>query len=193
MLVSFITINYASILLVFNIYYVFLSDENLIKKFFSQYIFLTICLIASVVSLIYFRRTEVVQLLAIPTVAFTAILFLFVDSISETADIYYTNPSGLFLLIIIQPFSFYIFSFLKRHTRLIGLGITLKQQESINSFITDVNIKKIILKPSNPGYSFYHIYENYTWSIFFSNFLSFFVYRHVSESKILVSNSSEDD
>lgn len=172
-------------------YYVFLSDKQLTKNFFDQYIFITICIVTSIIGIVLFRRTENAQVLALPTIGFLAIMFLFIDSIGEEADIYHTNPAGFFLLIVIQPFYVYIGSFLKRHTRLIGLGITLKQQESINSFITEVSLKKIKLMPEHPGYAFLQIYENYTWSVFFNNFYNFFVHRHVPKSRIHLHNGDD--
>ena len=75
-------------------------------------------------------------------------------------------------------------TFVKKHTRLIGLGITLKQEQSILLWASEVNSNSIKLTPEDPGYKYYNIVKNYSWSVMFNNFYNFFFNRNIPKSRI---------
>lgn len=183
-----ILLTYANILLIINVYLVFKSDNHLFTEFFSHYVFLSICFALITGGTVIYQTTHLQPSLFVVAAGILLIIFCFIDSISDTADTYFVNAWGLILICAIQPFYLYCMQFLRKHTRLIGMGVTLKQEESIKNYMTDINLLNIRLNPEYKGYKYFQIYSEYDYGKLFSNFYYFFFVRYVPESKIFLND-----
>lgn len=179
------TLAIASYLLIAHLVLMFQQDEDLYQNFLGRYYFLSGCLVSillGVTSVVVTRRPTGFQALAY--LGLFGIVYLFLDSVGDESIFLEVNPIGMLIFCYVFPYMLYLFSFLRKHTWLIGLGITTKQWESIKSFKIEAAARGINIEPQHPGYRYLDIERDHTWGNFFRNICHFFFTREIPESLV---------
>lgn len=136
------------------------SDNQILSKIISNYLILSISLGFIVISILLLICVKNKIMLFFPSfIGIMGLFYLFHFSKPENSA-FYVNPLSLILLYVSMPTFIFVTSFLYRQTKLVCLGLTTKEYESILLFekqIKDKNLDSISENSDNFNKSDFYV------------------------------------